>query len=188
MVYHGGNATTYQAIRHAVPMVAIPAHFDHELNARAVAAKGLGISIFPHELTAEGLSKAVDEVVNSSKVAFTLKRFQMLLARRDPPEAGAKLLLEFAGKTRQSPKAEALPIAWVPTSPMAFEETPVILCGRLKTLARKKSRMQFLEASRYIQSFDARIAAWSIVRLDQARTVSGRSNFWNRVGMVQTKL
>jgi UDP:flavonoid glycosyltransferase YjiC (YdhE family) len=138
MVYHGGSATTYQAIRHGKPMVAIPAHADHDMNARAVVERGLGLSIFPHELTAEGLRKAVDEVVNSSKMHFALKRFQLILARRDPPELGAKLLLEFARKTRPSSVAEERPITLVPTSDTVFEEIPCDLCGEKENQTEKK--------------------------------------------------
>lgn len=138
MVYHGGNATTYQAIRHGVPMVAIPAHFDHELNARAVVARGLGISIFPHELTAKGLRKAINEVVSSSTVAFSLKRFQLILAKWHPPERGADLLLEFASKGKQPQGADARPTAWFPTSPVTLEEIACDLCGETQNRVERE--------------------------------------------------
>lgn len=138
IVYHGGNATTYQAIRHGVPMVAIPAHFDHELNARAVVTRGLGISIFPHELTTEGLRKAIDEVVGSSNVAFRLKKFQLILAKRHPPEQGANLLLEFAGSAKQPPGADARPTAWFPTSSVLLEEIACDLCGETQNRAERE--------------------------------------------------
>jgi UDP:flavonoid glycosyltransferase YjiC (YdhE family) len=135
MVYHGGSATTYQAIRHGVPMIAIPAHIDHDLNAQAVVAQGLGLSIFPHELTADGLRKAVDELVDSPQVARNLKRFQLILAkRRDPAEEGADLLLEYA--TRDN--AARLHTGWFPTSPVVLEEVACDLCGDTQNQPEKK--------------------------------------------------
>jgi hypothetical protein len=102
MIYHGGSSTTYMGIKYAVPMVAIPAHFDQELNARAVAAKGLGISILPHELTVARLQEAVKNVTESAEISRNLKRFQYLLAIRQPAERGAELVLELARRSRSN--------------------------------------------------------------------------------------
>lgn len=123
MVFHGGNATMYQGIKFGVPMVAIPAHFDHEMNARAVVARGLGISIYPHELTPYDLRHAVDTAMRSSKMAFNLKRFQMVLTKRNAAEEGARLVLEYAGR------GHARNIGWFPSLPVEFEEVQCDLCG-----------------------------------------------------------
>lgn len=129
MVYHGGSATTYQAIKYGVPMVAIPAHFDHEMNARAVAARGLGVSLLPHELTVDGLRSAVDSVISTPKIAFNLKKFQMILARRQAAEQGADLLLEFARRAKRKPRAVA---PWFPASPVVVEAVACNLCGETR--------------------------------------------------------
>jgi len=113
-------------------MVAIPAHFDHDLNARAVVARGLGVSIFPHELTAERLRKAVDKVVNSPQVALNLKRFQLILAKRHAPEQGAELVLEFARRKKQPLRTRSHDTAWFPTSPVVLEEVACDLCGEMQ--------------------------------------------------------
>lgn len=124
MVFHGGNATMYQGIKFGVPMVAIPAHFDHELNARAVVARGLGVSIYPHEVTAYDLRHAVDTVMTSSKIAFNLKKFQLLMTKRNGPEEGARLVLEYANR------AGARNTGWFPSLPAEFEDVVCDLCGK----------------------------------------------------------
>jgi SAM-dependent methyltransferase len=119
-------------------MIAIPAHFDHEMNARAVAACGLGVSILPHELTAAKLREAVFDVVTSSRVAVNLKRFQMILAMRRAPEHGAELVLQQAGRAKKRPKAGASGYTWFPTSPMVLEEVACDLCGETSSRSERE--------------------------------------------------
>ena len=146
IVYHGGNATTYQAIKYGVPMVAIPAHFDHEMNARAVAARGLGVSILPHELTGEALRNAVDYAVNSRKMAFNLKRFQMIFTRHRAPEQGADLVIEFANRAKQRRTPGKPDAEWYPSSPVALEEVACDLCGETRSHAEPKIEEPILAA------------------------------------------
>jgi len=77
-------------------------------------------------------------VVNSSQVAWNLKRFQLILAKRRPAEQGADLLLEFAGGTKQPQKPAAHNTAWFPTSPVVLEEVACDLCGETQNRAERE--------------------------------------------------
>jgi UDP:flavonoid glycosyltransferase YjiC (YdhE family) len=94
MVYHGGSATTYQALKHAVPVVAIPGHFDQELNARALAHQGLGLSLLPQKLTAEKLKEAVLDVLDNPRFERRLEHFSELVAESDGPLDAATEIAE----------------------------------------------------------------------------------------------
>lgn len=97
LVFHGGNATMYQAIQHRVPMVAIPGHFDHDLNARALVRAGLGRSILPYDLTAAGLRQAVTEVIADSAIRANLERLSRCLAATDGAGRAAQIVTAIAG-------------------------------------------------------------------------------------------
>jgi MGT family glycosyltransferase len=96
MVFHGGNATMYQAIRHRVPMVAIPGHFDHDLNARAIVRAGLGRSILPLDLTPDGLRQAVTGLIDDAAVHARLEQLGRCLDASDGPGRGAELVAALA--------------------------------------------------------------------------------------------
>jgi 2-polyprenyl-3-methyl-5-hydroxy-6-metoxy-1,4-benzoquinol methylase len=98
-------------------------------------AQGLGASIFPHELTAESLRKAVEELIDSPQVTRNLKKFQLILAkRRDPAEQGADLLLEYARRDGVA----GLHTGWFPTSPVVLEEVACDLCGETQNQPERK--------------------------------------------------
>jgi len=96
LVFHGGNATMYQAIRQRVPMVAIPGHFDHELNARAIVRAGLGRCILPFDLTAPGLRQAVAAVSADTAIRTNLERLSSCLATTDGAGCAAQIVATLA--------------------------------------------------------------------------------------------
>ncbi|MBN2360972.1 MAG: hypothetical protein JXR83_16065, partial [Deltaproteobacteria bacterium] len=96
MVFHGGNATMYQAIQHRVPMVAVPGHFDHDLNARALTRAGVGRHILPYDLTAAGLRQAVAAVIDDPAIEANLQRLSNSLAATDPPDSAARIVAAAA--------------------------------------------------------------------------------------------
>ena len=54
VVCHGGNGTLYQALAHALPIVALPTHAEQANGARRVEALGLGRCVWPGELRRGG--------------------------------------------------------------------------------------------------------------------------------------
>ncbi|MFA9477526.1 glycosyltransferase [Phycisphaerales bacterium AB-hyl4] len=62
VVCHGGNGTVYQALSHAVPVIAIPSFFDQEIQADQLTHHQLGLRLEPGE-AADQLATALDTVI-----------------------------------------------------------------------------------------------------------------------------
>jgi UDP:flavonoid glycosyltransferase YjiC (YdhE family) len=45
LICHGGNGTIYHGLKHHIPILAIPSHFEHEWNMQQIKKSGLGDSI-----------------------------------------------------------------------------------------------------------------------------------------------
>lgn len=108
LVYHGGSATTYQAIEHAVPMIAVPGHFDQDFNARAVEKQGLGRMILPLDLSPAALRQAVDEVVTDPAVAAALVRMQPMVRASRGAEIVTDVLIQAMTRDARARRAEVV--------------------------------------------------------------------------------
>ena len=67
LIYHGGLAGIYEAIKHAVPMVIMPIFADQPSNAVRVEAKGMGRVIDKDSITYETVKEAVVDVLENPR-------------------------------------------------------------------------------------------------------------------------
>lgn len=63
-ISHGGNGSIYQALKHKIPMIIIPAFFEQEWNAHRVKKLNLGEVIHPDEIEQKLFDK-IDLLLNS---------------------------------------------------------------------------------------------------------------------------
>jgi UDP:flavonoid glycosyltransferase YjiC (YdhE family) len=57
----------FGALAHGLPQVVIPQGADNYINAEAVAAAGLGVTLHPADLSADAIRDAVDRVLHDSR-------------------------------------------------------------------------------------------------------------------------
>jgi UDP:flavonoid glycosyltransferase YjiC (YdhE family) len=107
LVYHGGSATTYQALEHAVPMIAVPGHFDQDFNARAVDTQGLGRMILPLDLEPSSLRQAIDAVAGDAGIADRLRGFQAKVRASRGAERVAEILEQALTRLARQRRASA---------------------------------------------------------------------------------
>lgn len=101
MIFHGGNASAYQAIAQAVPMIAVPGHFDQDLMARALQRQGLAKICLPDALQVGWLRATLKQMLADTDLAQRLGHFQRLLQKSQGPQAFVdvvKALLAAADK------------------------------------------------------------------------------------------
>ncbi|MEV5695226.1 nucleotide disphospho-sugar-binding domain-containing protein [Micromonospora globbae] len=61
LVHHGGAGSVYHALAAGVPQLATPGPGDRRHNADLVARRGAGLALAPREITAEALTRLVDD-------------------------------------------------------------------------------------------------------------------------------
>lgn len=83
-VTHGGLLSLYEAVHHAVPVVAMPVFCDHDANAAKAHADGYALRLELRALTARRLAQAVERVVRDPRYRTAARERSALL--RDQPE------------------------------------------------------------------------------------------------------
>lgn len=64
MVFHGGNCTTYLAIKNGIPMIGLPSNPDQQINVNRIVETGIGVGLYPQLLKKEHLIKATEKVLD----------------------------------------------------------------------------------------------------------------------------
>lgn len=95
VICHGGNGTTYQALRAGKPIVAWPQLADQWWNARRQAELGVGVTL--PAPTPEALQEAVRKVLDNSAYREAAGRFRRLLAGYHGPQTAAQLIQGLTG-------------------------------------------------------------------------------------------
>jgi macrolide glycosyltransferase len=93
-ITHAGMGSVLEALRYAVPMVAVPQAVDQPMNARQIAKLGLGTWLAPRQATAEALRDAVLRVSSDPEVAERLERMRLAIAGSGGAVAAADLIEE----------------------------------------------------------------------------------------------
>lgn len=105
-ITHGGLLSTHEAIWHGVPMVVIPFFSDQHRNSHRIVSSGVGLKVNYHTITADKLSRAIIEVLHSSKfkknVQLKSKRF------RDQPEKPLDRAVWWSEYVMRNPKPNHL--------------------------------------------------------------------------------
>ncbi|GAB4378943.1 MAG: glycosyltransferase [Elainellaceae cyanobacterium] len=81
IICHGGNGTVYQALRHGVPVIAIPSHNEQDYNARRVQQLGLGKRLSHKQVWRDftGLLTTMENVVSNGNYKQRANTFQQHL-------------------------------------------------------------------------------------------------------------
>jgi MGT family glycosyltransferase len=83
IICHGGNGTVYQALRHGVPIIAIPFHNEQDYNARRVQQLGLGKRLSHNKIwrNFNQLLTTMKDIVNHTHYRQKAKKFQQHLSQ-----------------------------------------------------------------------------------------------------------
>ncbi|KAF2905636.1 hypothetical protein ILUMI_00538 [Ignelater luminosus] len=73
LITHGGLLSTTEAVYHGVPIIGIPIFADQEKNIALAEKSGYAILVPYKQLTEEGLSHALSEVINNPKYRANVK-------------------------------------------------------------------------------------------------------------------
>jgi UDP:flavonoid glycosyltransferase YjiC (YdhE family) len=83
VIHHGGIGTLAQALRCGCPVLVEPFAYDQLFNARRVRALQVGMSVYPHLLTADRLARSLEERVLTAKTRENVGRLAALLRQED---------------------------------------------------------------------------------------------------------
>nr|XP_054774796.1 UDP-glucuronosyltransferase 2B33-like [Lytechinus pictus] len=75
LVYHGGLAGVYEALRFQKPMVLLPLFADQPAVAVRVAKKGMGVVLSKSNLTVEAIKSAIHQVLNDPSYKSNVERY-----------------------------------------------------------------------------------------------------------------
>ena len=75
MVFHGGNGSMYQALAEGVPMLAIPTHFEQEMNTRNAVRAGFCKRLSPRKAGAPALARAVRDLIENGSCRDAARRY-----------------------------------------------------------------------------------------------------------------
>ena len=101
-VIHGGTGTTLGALAHGVPVVVIPLGADHGGHARAVTTHGAGIVLHRDGLSAEDVTRAVQQVLDDPSYRAAAERLGRQLAALPGPEFAVRALETLSAATVRS--------------------------------------------------------------------------------------
>ncbi|CAD5126077.1 DgyrCDS14243 [Dimorphilus gyrociliatus] len=82
-VTHSGNNGQFEALYHAVPMVALPIFADQIYNSLRMEAKNYGVRLSMHKFTSQQLKEALEKVADNKEIKANLVKGSMIL--RDRP-------------------------------------------------------------------------------------------------------
>jgi MGT family glycosyltransferase len=92
LVTTGGAGTVKAALKHGVPMVVVPTHWDKSDNARRIAESGAGLRLTPGQCTPARLRAAIERVLREPTFRANARRLSEELAAAPRPEYAADLL------------------------------------------------------------------------------------------------
>jgi glucuronosyltransferase len=87
-ITHGGNLGTTEALSEGVPLLGVPLFGDQLMNMKRAEAKGYGLTINFQNITEEGFSEALNELLTNPVYAQNAKRFSQIFKDRpmDPKQ------------------------------------------------------------------------------------------------------
>ena len=100
VIHHAGFSTTVTALLNGLPMVAIPLGADQPLNARRLAALGVGEMIGPGNRTAGAIREAARRVLGEPSYRARAERVRDAMAALPGPEYAVELLERLAREKR----------------------------------------------------------------------------------------
>jgi MGT family glycosyltransferase len=100
LVTTGGAGTIKAALKHGVPMVIVPTHWDKTDNARRIAEAGAGIRLAPGQCTPRRLRAAVARVLRDPSFRAQARRLAGALDAAPTPAYAAGLLEALALEDR----------------------------------------------------------------------------------------
>ncbi|XP_063971732.1 UDP-glucuronosyltransferase 1-2-like [Lytechinus pictus] len=86
LMYHGGLAGIYEAIRHKVPMIVMPIFAEQPANAARVTAKGMGRLLRKDSISYVTVKEAIVEVLENPSYMKNIRRYSDIYKdRQNPP-------------------------------------------------------------------------------------------------------
>jgi UDP:flavonoid glycosyltransferase YjiC (YdhE family) len=92
MITHGGFGSIKSAIRHRVPILALPQAWDQPMNAKRVIHHGIGMAIDKTELRPEYIATSVRTLVTDSAFARNVSTMNAIFVNSDRNRATATIL------------------------------------------------------------------------------------------------
>ena len=106
VICRSGHGTVTKALTYGKPLILIPTpdHTEQYGNARRAAELGVALMIEQSELSAEKLSKAMNEILNTTKYRENAERISSVASRFKSADAVADLVEKLAGTKPDPPK------------------------------------------------------------------------------------
>ena len=99
VVSHAGSGTFLATLAQGVPQLCLPQAADQFLNAAACAASGAGLTLQPHEATAEAIGAAVSRLLDESSFRDAARKLAAEIAAMPGPADVVSVLETLAAPT-----------------------------------------------------------------------------------------
>jgi UDP:flavonoid glycosyltransferase YjiC (YdhE family) len=95
-ITHCGMNSTSEAIKYAVPMIAIPLEGDQPMVAKRVCdGMSLGIRLNPLKFTVDDIGNAIDRVLSDEKFRKNIQKISNISAKYNGQEEGANIIMGY---------------------------------------------------------------------------------------------
>lgn len=101
IIFPGGNATSYQALKYGVPQIGIPLHLDQEDNLNQLERLGTGVTLFPDKnLNRKNLLETVDKILKDKTYRENARKISLILGNYNGARKAAFEITDFLKKVQ----------------------------------------------------------------------------------------
>jgi MGT family glycosyltransferase len=95
VICHGGNGTIYQALSRGVSVLGIPTFHDQDFNMQRVEDLGVGMALYPGELSGATLRATAERLIGDAKVKAAATALGEKIRATDAPTTAVKYVSEM---------------------------------------------------------------------------------------------
>lgn len=104
-ITHGGIGPTYLGLKYGIPMLAIPNHFEQEINTMQLKKIGAGISSFPKPPSPKNIRKNIEKILQEHSFKENAVAFSSTMTK-DPLALAVKYITKGYEEFRKNPPCD----------------------------------------------------------------------------------
>jgi len=94
-IHHGGTGSNYQGLKMGVPMLALPWHFEQQINGAQLEKTGAGLSFYPFDINPKSVREKTDMMIRDKRFKENAVAFSEKMEKEDPRDLSVKYIREW---------------------------------------------------------------------------------------------
>ena len=90
-IHHGGTGSNYQGLKLGIPMLALPNHFEQQINGAQLEKTGAGLSFYPFDINPKNVRKKVEDILSNPSFKENAVAFSRTITK-NPLESAVKCI------------------------------------------------------------------------------------------------